>query len=449
MSRIASIILAAGMGTRMKSQLPKVLHKVAGRSLLGHVLTTANDLGVESLCVVRGPDMENVESETLSFAPKSKFAVQNDRNGTAKAVEMAKAALEGFSGTIIILYGDVPLIEAETLKKLALMVKEDQPLAVLGFEAEDPTNYGRFILAEDGTLAAIREHKDASEQELAINLCNSGIMAVSSDVLWDMLAKVDNDNAAGEYYLTDIVSLVVDSGKKVGAARCNEQEVAGINDRVQLAHMESVLQSKLRAEAMAGGVTLVAPETVYFSADTKLGKDIVIEPNVFFAPGVEVRDGATILANCHIDRTIIGKGAIVGPFARLRPGTVLSDKAKIGNFVETKNAEIHHGAKVNHLTYIGDATVGEKSNIGAGTITCNYDGFGKHRTEIGKGAFIGSNSSLIAPVTIGDGAYVGSATVVTNNVPGDALGLSRAPQTNKEGWAKRFRAAKTRNKQGN
>ena len=444
MTKTACIILAAGKGTRMKSDHPKVMHKVAGRSLLGHVISAANATGAEQHCVVCGPDMAEVEQESKTFAPEAKIALQTDRLGTGHAVSMARPALEGFNGTILILYGDVPLIQPSTLEKLADMVSESMPLAVLGFSAVNPKGYGRLLCDNEGYLEAIREERDASDEERQIDLCNSGIMAVKAQTLWPLLERIDNNNANKEYYLTDIVALTVSDGKKVGVAVCSEAEVAGINDRVQLAAMEQVFQLYLRTTAMENGATLIAPQTVFFSADTKIGRDVIIEPNVFFGPGVEIDDEVIVHGFCHLTETKIGKKAVIGPYARLRPGADLRAGCKVGNFVEVKKATIHEGAKVNHLSYIGDASVGEKANIGAGTITCNYDGFDKAKTVIGEGAFIGSNSSLIAPVEIGAGAYVGSATVVSGKVPDNALALARAKQEIKPGWAERFRVAKSR-----
>jgi len=446
MANIACVILGAGKGTRMKSNHPKVMHQVAGRSLLGHVITAANETNAQRHCIICGPDMPQMEAEAKTFAPEATLAIQKDRLGTGHAVLMAKDALIDFEGTILILYGDVPLIQSETLKNLASLISTDMPLAVLGFETTTPKGYGRLVQNDLGNLIAIVEEKDASNEQRNIELCNSGIMAVDSKSLWPLLEKLDNKNAAQEYYLTDIVRHCVEQNKQVGIAVCGPEEVAGINDRRQLADMEQVFQNKLRSAAMESGVTMVSPQSIYLSADTIFGIDVTIEPNVFFGKGVSVGDNATIYANCHIVETSIGEGALIGPFARLRPGTDLAENTKVGNFVEIKKATIEKGAKVNHLTYIGDAHVGEKANIGAGTITCNYDGFGKAQTNIGKGAFIGSNSSLIAPVSIGDGAYVGSASVITKNVPNDALALSRAEQVNKPEWAKRFRTAKMRAK---
>ena len=446
MTKLACIVLAAGKGTRMKSKHPKVMHKVAGRSLLGHVLTAATDTGACHHCVICGPDMAQVEAEAATYAPNVRVARQMDRLGTGHAVSMAKEVLADFSGTILILYGDVPLIQPDSLKQLAQMVNDELPLAVLGFTAENPKGYGRLLCDLQGHLQAIREELDASDDERKVNLCNSGIMAVKSDALWQLLDNIGNDNANQEYYLTDIVGLTVSGGKKVGVSRCDEAQVAGINDRMQLASMEQVFQTHLRENAMRNGATLISPQTVFFSADTKIGRDVTIEPHVFMASGVEIDDDVTIHAFCHLADCKIGRGALIGPYARLRPGTDLHANTKVGNFVEIKKSTVHEGAKVNHLTYIGDAQIGKNANIGAGTITCNYDGFGKHQTTIGEGAFIGSNSSLIAPVNIGAGAYVGSASVISTDVPDNALALSRTKQENKPGWAERFRAAKLRNK---
>ncbi len=444
MTKTACIVLAAGKGTRMKSDKPKVLHKVAGRSLLGHVMTAARQTGASQHCVVCGPAMADVEQEVAVWASNAKIALQNQRLGTGHAVSMAKSALSGFSGIILILYGDVPLIQAKTLQTLTGMVNKDMPLAVLGFTAADPQGYGRLLCDQHGHLQAIREELDASQQEREVDLCNSGIMAVVADELWTLLDQLGNDNANQEFYLTDIVGLTAAAGKKIGVAICDESQVAGINDRAQLAAMEQIFQNRLRRQAMDNGATLISPETVFLSADTQIGRDVVIEPHVFIAPGVEIADNVIVHGFCHLADAKIGEGAVIGPYARLRPGTDLRANTKVGNFVEIKKSTIHQGAKVNHLSYIGDANVGENANIGAGTITCNYDGFGKSQTIIGKGAFIGSNSSLIAPVKIGDGAYVGSASVVSKDVPDNALALSRVEQNNKPGWAKRFRVAKTR-----
>ena len=438
MGKLACIVLAAGMGTRMKSARPKVLHAIAGRTLLGHVLNVANQMEAAKVCVVAGPDMDDVADEARSYIDDVLVAVQSERLGTGHAAKMAKDQLKGFTGTVLVLYGDVPLIRSDSLADLVAKVDANAPVASLGFEAVDPSGYGRFVIDDEGFLQAIVEHKDASDAERAITMCNSGIMAVEASHLWAMLDKLSNDNASGEYYLTDIVGLTVDAGLKVSVSTCSQTEVAGINDRRQLAAMEQVLQNRLRDAAMMGGATLVDPNSVYFSADTVIGRDVLIEPDVIIGPGVTIGDGARILGFSHIEKANIGAGAIVGPFARLRPEAVLDAGAKVGNFVEIKKSRIESGAKVNHFTYIGDARVGAKANIGAGTITCNYDGKHKHFTDIGANVFIGSNSSLVAPVQIGEGAYVGSGSVITKDVPAGDLAVTRPKQIMVSGWATRL-----------
>ena len=439
MNSLAVVVLAAGMGTRMKSASPKVLHKIAGRSMLGHVLHAAKDLGAGKAVIIHGPDMQAVEKEASAVLAHCAFAEQRERLGTGHAVSMAKNALAGFKGTALVLYGDVPLIKAETLRGLLAKLDAKHKMAVLGFAADNPHGYGRLIL-KGKDIADIREQLDASPKERKINLCNSGIIAIDSELLWQLVPKLSNKNAKGEYYLTDLVKLATKAKTKVALALCNEVEVAGVNDRAQLSVLERQFQLEARRAAMEGGATLIDPDTVYFSADTKLGRDVVIEPNVFFGPKVVVGDEVEILANSHIEGAVIAKGARIGPFARLRPGAEIGENAHIGNFVEIKQSTIEEGAKVNHLTYIGDARVGAKANIGAGTITCNYDGFAKNRTDIGAGAFIGSNSALVAPVTIGDGAYIGSGSVITKPVEAGALAVARGRQQTKAGWAKAFRA---------
>ena len=441
MAEIALIVLAAGKGTRMKSALPKVMHRVAGRTLLGHVLSSATGLLPKQVVVVVGPDMDAVGVEAQSYFPGCSIAVQQERKGTAHAVSMAKDSLAGFSGTILVLYADVPLIQTVSIKSLAAKVDADTAAAVLGFEAVDPHGYGRLFKTKGGSIGAIREELDTSPQEKKISLCNSGIFAVNSEVLWKMLPQIKNENAKQEYYLTDLVELVA-KAFRVGLVTCPEAEVAGVNDRVQLAAIEAKLQAQYRRNAMLGGATLVAPDTVYFSADTKIGTDVVIEPNVFFGPGVTVGDSVHIMANSHLEGTAIGSGAHIGPFARLRPGAEIGEDAHIGNFVEVKKAVIGKGAKANHLTYIGDAKVGAGSNIGAGTITCNYDGFEKHLTDIGDNVFVGSNTALVAPVKIGDGANIAAGSVITEDVPADSLAINRAELRVKEGWASRYRKMK-------
>ncbi|MBL8906526.1 MAG: bifunctional UDP-N-acetylglucosamine diphosphorylase/glucosamine-1-phosphate N-acetyltransferase GlmU, partial [Rhizobiales bacterium] len=385
MSEIAIIVLAAGLGTRMRSELPKVLHKAAGRSLLGHVLTAARELNPARCVVVCGPGKEDLSGEAKRHAPGAEMVTQAERRGTGHAVSMAESKLKDFTGTILILYGDVPLIEAATLSALAEQVGDAQPLAVLGFEAANPKGYGRLLRGADGSVKAIREELDASPEERLITLCNSGILAVDAGLLWRLLAAVRPNNAKGEIYLTDIAELCVAEGRRVGLSVCPEQQVQGVNTRAQLARIEAILQERYRALALDGGATMIAPDTIFFSADTRIGHDVVIEPFVVFGPGVTVGNNVHILAFSHIEGASIEAGARIGPFARLRPGAEIGEDVHIGNFVEVKKARVDRGAKANHLSYIGDAHVGAGSNVGAGTITANYDGFDKHHTEIGAG----------------------------------------------------------------
>lgn len=422
----------------MRSSLPKVLHAIAGRTLIAHVLTAARQAGGAEIAVVVGPDHDAVEKEASRVAPQASIFQQRERLGTAHAVLSARDAIAKGADDILVMFGDTPLIRSETLAALRAALAEGAAVAVLGFTPADPKGYGRLVM-KGGELVAIREEKDASAEERAITFCNGGLMALAGAHALTILDRIGNANANGEYYLTDAVAIAREMGLKTAAIETSEDDVRGINTKAQLAAAEGVAQKRLRDAALEAGVTLVAPETVFLSADTKLGKDVTIEPNVVFGPGVTVEDGAVIRSFSHLEGAHVGKGARIGPFARLRPGAVLGTDVHIGNFVEVKAATIEDGAKANHLTYIGDARVGAGSNIGAGTITCNYDGVAKHRTDIGKGAFIGSNSSLVAPVKIGDGAYVGSGSVVTQDVPADSLGIGRAKQTVKEGWAKRLR----------
>jgi bifunctional UDP-N-acetylglucosamine pyrophosphorylase / glucosamine-1-phosphate N-acetyltransferase len=441
MTEVAVIVLAAGMGTRMKSSVPKVLHKVAGRSLLGHVLHAAKTIEARKVVVVHGPGHDAVKKESSKIFSDCLFAEQAERKGTGHAVMMAETALKDFNGTILILYGDVPLIQPATLNALLSKCDARHPLAVLGFQATNPTGYGR-LLGQGGTVTAIREQKDASEAERAVTLCNSGIIATTAGHLWPTLRKLTPANAQGELYLTDVVELLAKEGHACALATCDEAEVAGVNDRLQLSAIEAEIQRRLRHKAMLDGATLLAPDTVYFSADTKIGKDVIIEPNVFFGPNVTIGDDVEILASSHIEGAFVGKGARIGPFARLRPGAEIGENAHVGNYVEIKKAKLGKGAKANHLTYIGDAIIGAGSNIGAGTITCNYDGYEKHLTDIGENVFVGSNTALVAPVKIGAGANIAAGSVITSDVPPDALAMSRAPTTLKDGWAKRYRAIK-------
>jgi len=417
----------------MKSGLHKVLHPLAGRPMLRHLLASVDALQPAATVVVVGAGRDQVEAALAGSGVV--VAVQAEQLGTGHAVAQAEAALAGFDGSVLILYGDVPLVETATMQRMLDALSSDVAAVVLGFRPADPAAYGR-ILSTDGIIEKMVEFKDATAAERAVTLCNSGLMAVRSRDLWPLLARVGNANAAGEYYLPDIVGLAALSVRVIetGAA-----EVAGVNSRAELATVEAGWQARRRAEMMAAGVTLVAPETVWFAHDTQIAADVTIEPNVWFGPGVTIASGSTIRAFSHVEGAAIGTGVEVGPFARLRPGTVLGDGAKIGNFVEIKNTRLGDGAKANHLTYLGDADVGARANIGAGTITCNYDGFLKYRTMIGKSAFIGSNSALVAPVSIGDNAIVGAGSTVTADVEAGALALARGAQTVKPGWATRFR----------
>ena len=447
MTKAASlaIVLAAGKGTRMKSDLPKVMHGLAGLPLIAYVLDAAKQAGAGRMTAVVGPGMDLVAETVRAVDPKIEIVVQAEQLGTADAVKAAQGSFEGHAGPVLVIYGDTPLLQAATLDRLGGELAAGADLVVVGFETDHPDGYGRIVLDERGLVASIREHKDASEAERAITLCNSGIMGFASGrLLTELLARIGNKNAKNEFYLTDAVALARSDGLEVRMVRGDAVEVLGVNSRAELAEAEAVLQARLRAEAMAAGVTLVAPETVFLSRDAKIGKDVLIEPNVLIGPGVVIEDGVTIRGFSHIVGAHVGEGAIVGPFARLRPGARIARNAHIGNFVEIKQAEIAEGAKVNHLTYIGDASIGAGANIGAGTITCNYDGFGKYRTEIGAGAFIGSNASLVAPVKIGEGAYVGSGSVITKDVAPDALALTRAPQEERPGWAKDMRSRKAK-----
>ena len=437
-----AIVLAAGEGTRMHSARPKVLHAIAGRTLLAHVLDTVSKAGVTSAAVVVGPGQDEVVAEVRRALPAAGIFVQSERHGTAHAVLAAKPAFATRPDDILIVYADTPLIRPATLSRLRAPLANDADIAVLGFRPADPTGYGRLIMK--GTdLIAIREEADASASERAIGLCNGGIMALVGNSALAMLERIGNHNRKQEYYLTDAVEIARGMTLRAVAVEVEEDDVRGINTKTQLAEAESVAQQRLRRAALDAGVTLVAPDTVYLSADTKFGRDVVVEPYVVFGERVTVEDGAVIHSFSHLAGAHIGKGASVGPFARLRPGTRLGDGARIGNFVEVKEAVVEAGAKANHLSYIGDAVVGANANVGAGTITCNYDGVEKHRTTIGKAAFIGSNSALVAPVEIGEGAYIGSGSVITENVPADALALGRSRQMVKEGWATRLRGLKS------
>ncbi|MCB2096003.1 MAG: bifunctional UDP-N-acetylglucosamine diphosphorylase/glucosamine-1-phosphate N-acetyltransferase GlmU [Parvularculaceae bacterium] len=436
---LAAIILAAGHGTRMKSTVPKVLHEIGGRSMLAHVMAAAGELSPARLAVVIGDHAPGVGEAARAERSDAAIAVQAPPRGTGDAVMKAMGALEGFAGTVLVLYADTPLIGADTLAALAGKVGEGAAAAVLGFTPDDPGAYGRLKTAPDGSLEAIVEAKDANAEELEIGFVNSGVMAIDAAFLARALPQLTNDNAKGEYYLTDVVAIARREGLSCAVIEADEEEVIGVNSRVELAVAEEIFQDSRRLAALEAGVTLIDPSTVYFSHDTVIANDVVIEPNVFFGKRVSVASGATIKAYSHIEGADIGEGASVGPFARLRPGARLGADAKVGNFVEVKNADLGDGAKVSHLTYIGDATIGAEANIGAGTITCNYDGFSKHRTVIGDGAFIGSNTALVAPVTVGAGAYVGSGSVITKDVEADALAVARGRQSEIKGWAAKFR----------
>jgi bifunctional UDP-N-acetylglucosamine pyrophosphorylase/glucosamine-1-phosphate N-acetyltransferase len=437
-----AIVLAAGEGTRMRSALPKVLHAIAGRSLLAHVLAAVAEARVTATAIVVGPGQEAVEAEARRVLPDAECFVQQVRRGTADAVLAAKRAIERRPDDVLIVYGDTPLIQATTLERLRAPLATGAAVAALGFQPADPSGYGRLVVAGD-ELIAIREEAEASEGERAIGLCNGGIIALSGVHALAILERIGNQNRKGEFYLTDAVEIARALKLNAVAIEVEEDEVRGINTKSQLAEAEAVAQQRLRKAALDSGVTLIAPETVFLCADTKFGRDIVIEPYVVFGEKVTVEDGAVIRSFSHIAGAHIGKGVSVGPFARLRPGTRLGDGARIGNFVEVKEASIEAGAKANHLSYIGDAVVGAGANIGAGTITCNYDGSGKHLTTIGDGAFIGSNSALVAPVEIGAGAYIGSGSVITKNVPAGALALGRGRQVVKENAAARLRDLKS------
>jgi len=433
-----TVVLAAGEGTRMRSSVPKVLHPVAGQPLLAHVLEAAPHGAGCRLAVVIGPDHQAVADEVRRLRPDAETFVQRERLGTAHAVLAARAAIERGADDLLIAFGDTPLISAETFERLRAPLTKGAALAVLGFHAADPTGYGRLLMQED-RLVAIREHADASAEERKVTLSNAGVMAFDGRHALKILERIGNANSKREYYLVDAVAIVRDLGLEAVVIETNEDEVRGINTKAQLAEAESVLQARLRKQAMDAGVTLIAPETVFLAADTIFGKDVTIEPFVVIGPGVSIADGAVIHSFSHIVQYTIGRNTSVGPYARMRPGTNLGDGAKIGNFVETKASTLEAGVKVNHLSYIGDAEIGANSNIGAGTITCNYDGFTKSKTIIGAGAFVGTNTSLVAPVKIGAGAYIGSGSVITRDVPDDALALERSPQTIREAGATRYR----------
>ena len=434
----AAIVLAAGEGTRMKSARPKVLHAVAGRPMIGHVLATLGEARMAPIVVVVGPGMEELAS---GVAPH-RAVVQHKRRGTAHAVLQARSALKAFKGDILIVYGDTPFITGATLQKMrAVRRKNNHAVVVLGFRPDDPSTYGRLIVGANG-LERIVEARDASAEEREVRECNSGIILAESSVLWRLLTDVKDDNAKKEFYLTDIVALARRAGRTCGVVNGKNEELLGINSRAELAAAEEIFQQRLRENAMAGGATLIDPATVYFSADTKMGRDVEVGPFTVFGPGVIVEDNVRIKGFCHFEGARISKGAVVGPYARLRPGAKIGPEAHVGNFVEVKNATLEKGAKVNHLSYVGDARVGAKANVGAGTITANYDGFGKHRTDIGAGASVGSNTVLVAPVKVGDGAMTGAGAVVRQDVPGNALALNSSRQETRKGFAAKYRKMK-------
>jgi bifunctional UDP-N-acetylglucosamine pyrophosphorylase/glucosamine-1-phosphate N-acetyltransferase len=421
----------------------KVLHPIAGRALLLHLLDAVDELGADKRVVVVGKGREQVE--TALAGRGASVAFQAEQKGTAHAVQQAGNALDGYDGAVVILYADTPFVEAETLRRMLDRLEgEDGPgIVVMASRPADPAAYGRIILGEGDRIAKMVEYRDATEEERAVRLCNSGMMALRSRDLFRWLAKVGNDNAAGEYYLPDVVNIAAAEGREAVVIEGDPYETAGVNSRAELAHLELEWQRRRREQALEEGATLIDPESVWFAYDTRLGRDVTVEPHVVFGAGVQVADGANIKAFSHIEGAVIGARATVGPFARIRPGTDLGENSKVGNFVELKNALVARGAKVNHLSYVGDADVGEAANIGAGTITCNYDGFAKHRTSIGAGAFIGSNSALVAPVIIGDGAVVGAGSVITSDVEADSLAIARGSQKGIAGWAKRFREKMT------
>lgn len=430
---IALVILAAGKGTRMNSDIPKVLHPIAQTPMLIHAMRAGQALDPAHTVIVTGHGAEAVAIAAQAEDETAQVVLQEEQLGTAHAVAQARQVLEGFAGDVVVLYGDTPFLRPETLERM-IAARAENDLVILGFEAADPARYGRLVMQEN-SLERIVEYKDASNEERAITFCNSGLLACRSDQLFSLIDAVGNDNAAGEFYLTDVVEIARARSLSVTAVSCDEAETLGVNSRADLATADAVFQTRVRSDLLETGVTLMAPETVYLAADTVIGRDTVIEPNVVFGPGVTVESGATIRAFSHLEGCHVSRGAIVGPYARLRPGTELAENTRIGNFVEIKNADIAEGAKVNHLSYIGDATVGAATNIGAGTITCNYDGVMKHKTTIGEGVFVGSNTMLVAPVTVGDGAMTATGTVVTRDVEPDALAVARSRQENKQGYA--------------
>ena len=452
MAARAAIILAAGQGTRMRSSLPKVLHKVGGRPMVDWSIELAKRVGCERIIVVARPDGAEVQQHVTAALGENTIAIQDPPLGTGHAVLSAKESLSEFEGDVVVLYGDTPLIPATAVERLFEELEGGARVGVLGFDAAIPGAYGRLVTGDKGDLEAIVEAKDATPEQLGITLCNSGVMAARSTTLFGLLELVTNDNAKGEYYLTDIVGLARSDGGLCRAVKCSEDDVLGVNSRVELSEAEISFQTRRRAELLVGGVTMTAPETVFLSYDTIIENDVTIEPNVVFGPGVTIESDARIRAHSHLEGCHISRGATIGPFARLRPGAEIAEDVHIGNFVEIKAAQIDEGAKINHLSYVGDARVGSNSNIGAGTITCNYDGVSKNQTDIGQNVFIGSNTMLVAPVTVGDNAVTASGTVLTQDVPADALAISRVGQVNKTGIGRKLmdslRLRKSRREKG-
>jgi bifunctional UDP-N-acetylglucosamine pyrophosphorylase/glucosamine-1-phosphate N-acetyltransferase len=436
--RAAAIILAAGKGTRMKSRLPKVMHRIGGRTLIGHVLDRLAPLGLARIVAVVAPGMDDVRQEVVPHC----VAFQAEQRGTGHAVGSARAALADFAGDVLVVYGDTPFVTAETLRRMfeRRRAADNPAIVVLGMRPADPTGYGRLLLGADGSLERIVEHRDASETERAVGLANSGVMAIDGSVVWGLIDRLDDKNAKREFYLTDIVAHARKDGRRCAVVEAPAEELLGVNSRAELAAAEALFQAQRRLAAMENGATLVDPASVFFAADTKIGQDVVIGPNVQFGPGVEIADDVEICAFCHIEGARIERGARVGPYARVRSGSVIGAGAHVGNFVELKATEVGAGAKANHVGYVGDTTIGPNANIGAGTIVCNYDGARKTRTMVGAGAFIGSDSVLVSPVTIGEGAYVAAGSVITHDVPPDALAIARERQIEKPGWAADFRA---------
>jgi len=443
----AAIILAAGQGTRMKSDLPKVLHQVGGRTMLDWVISTVQGAGVSRIVVVVGATAPALSEHVTKKIGANAVAVQDPPLGTGHAVRAAEPALADFDGDVIVLYGDGPLIQSKRVDELFALRAAKGGQAILAFKAKNPFGYGRVVVAADGAVERIVEEKDASEPERAIALCNSGVICADAKALFRLLSMAKNDNAKGEYYLTDVVALGRSAGFQTNVLVGEETETLGVNSRAELAQAEAIFQARARSAAMDAGVTLIDPASVFFSYDTEIEPDVIVEPNVFFGPGVRIRRGARIHAYCHFDGAEIGENAEIGPFARFRPGSKLARKVKIGNFVEVKNANMAEGSKASHLAYVGDVDVGARSNLGAGTIVCNYDGFDKYRSTIGEDAFIGSDTALVSPVTIGDRAYTGTGSVITKDVPDGALGVARGRQVNLEGWADKNRAKKQKPKE--